>query len=93
MGFMPDEPQPVPACQACASRLCDAAPPTTFFETMALSRWPELPARQSRSVATWLWHGWAVASIGHAGEVNIQRGDGLKQELAYVRPDGAFRSA
>lgn len=93
MGFMADDAQPVPACPSCASHLNHAAPPTAFFESLAGSRWPGLPAIQARSVATWLWHGWTVASMGHAGEVNLQRGEGLKRELAYVRPDGAFRSA
>lgn len=54
-------------------------------------QWPELPAQQQRSVATWLHNGWSFTDIGRHGEVNLTRGDGLMAERGYIRPDGVFR--
>lgn len=67
--------------------------PTTVddVDSYVAEQWPELPAPQQRSIATWLLDGWTVTGIGRHGEVNLARGAGLMAERGYIRPDGVYR--
>lgn len=61
------------------------------YDAFVAAHWPSLPGSQARSVATYIYLGWAVVSIGKADEVNMEKSD--PHELGYVRIDGTFRSA
>lgn len=65
----------------------------TDIDVLVSQKWPELQPNQQRSLATWLHNGWSFVSIGHNGEVNVERGEGLATERGYIRTDGIFRPA
>ncbi|MHD0644164.1 hypothetical protein ACYPKM_00840 [Pseudomonas aeruginosa] len=52
-------------------------------------RFPEQEKHQQRTVASYMTWGWNPICVGNEGEINLYKGD----ERAYVRGDGAFRTA
>lgn len=63
------------------------------YSRFAEKMWPDLPAQQRCSVATYLYLGWKYEGLGKEGEVNLSRGFGMNRSDGYVRADGVFRPA
>lgn len=61
------------------------------YDAYVAQHWPELPAAQAHSVATYLYLGWVAGSIGKAGEFNLEKSG--EASAGYVRTDGSFRNA
>lgn len=61
------------------------------YDAFVAKHWPSLPGAQARSVATYIYLGWTVTTIGRADEVNVEKAD--THEFGCVRVNGTFRNA